>query len=54
MARLTSMRKVDLAENTNLTAAGWKALLSNLHPTVEELNLSSCDLDDDKAERANE
>ena len=49
MARFTSMRKLDLENNTDLTAVGWKALLSNLHPTVEELNLGYCSLDDSKA-----
>ena len=48
IARLTSMRKMDLAQNGSLAAAGWKALLSNLHPTVEEFNLKECRLDHDK------
>ena len=47
LACFTSMRKVNFGSNPNVTAAGWKALLSNLYPTVEEFDLEWCGLDDD-------
>ena len=49
IARFASMKTVILKNNKDLTPDGWKALLSNLGPTVEEFGLADCKLDDAKA-----
>ena len=45
----TILKKVSLADNEILTRDGWKTLLQNLSPSVEDLNLRDCGLNDDKA-----
>ena len=45
----SEVKKMNLQPNKDLTSDGWKALLSNLSPTVEDLGLATCKLDEAKA-----
>jgi len=49
LPRFTALKKINLAENRNLEADDWAALLAAMGPTVEELYFTWCSLNTAKA-----
>merc|ERR1712176_1089865 len=48
MLRFSSMKRLCFQWYNKLSADGWRRALQSVSPTVEEINFSACDLEDEK------
>jgi len=49
LPRLASLKEVDFSQNRNLSVDGWRRLLEVLAPSVEDISVAKCELDDGDA-----